>query len=258
MTIRTSTPPSSTGSIRVDFQQPQFDRAIFDKGYNVKVYRAVECPCKGQGQTNLTSCQNCLGLGWVFINPLNTKALITSINKNTKFKYWSPEFKGTVAASLRDVERLSFMDKIVLTDKTSILSEIRPIKEDGSQKFIFTSYPVNSIDVIYLFNGSTNSLIKVNSSLYNISSNNPYVVELDDLIPFPVDFNDSISVSYNHNVQYNAIDIPHDIRDSLTTNSNGKEENLPLPIQAICQKSHYITGDSPKFDGSGIKDNSYL
>lgn len=258
MSIRVATPPDEVKQPRVDFNKSQFETLIWNKGYKVIKYDAVQCPCQNTQSTNLSGCENCLGLGWVYINPLETLGIITAINLNTKYKYWSPEFKGTVALTLRDIERVSFMDKIILKDKTSILSEIKEVRDNAGQKFIFTSYPVNSINSIFLFDGVTNPLKRLTSLEYSISADNPYVVKLAAGITYPDDFNDVVSIDYNHNIQYNVVDIPHDVRSSLKINSNGKNESQELPIQAICQKSHYITGDSPKYDGAGIQDNSYL
>jgi len=255
--IRKSSAPI-TGYPAVYFDKSAFESLIWDKGYKVILYDAIQCPCKNTRSTNLSSCQNCLGLGWVYINPIETIGIITALNKDTKYKYWSPEIKGTIALTLRDTERLSFMDKVILKDKTSIMSEIQNVREVGSQKFIFASYPVNTISNIFIFNGSTNPLIRVTSLQYSISEDNPYVIKLNESIEFPEGFNGVISIDYKHNIQYNVVDIPHDIRTSTKINSGGKNEYQELPIQAICQKSAYITGDSPKYDGLGIQENSFL
>jgi len=257
MSIRTQTPPNRIGIPNVGFNKQAFDATLWNKGYDVIHYDAIECPCKQSGSTNITSCQNCLGLGWVFINPIQTKAILTSLNTNTQFKYWSPEFKGTVAATLMDVDRLSFMDKLVLKSETSVLSEIRPVQDTAGQKFLFTSYPVNSINSIFLFNGETSPLTRLQSTDYSISADNPYVIKLSAGITYPANFNNVVSIDYYHNVQYNVVDLPHNIRSSMKIDKNGKMEDIKLPVQAICQLSHYVNGDSPKYDGTGIQDNSY-
>ena len=256
--IRTSPPPNRIGIQRVAFRKRDFDTAIFNYGYDAIVRHAVECPCKSQGSTNVSSCQNCLGLGWVFINPFKTRAILTSINKNTEYKYWSPEFKGTIAATFRDVDRLSFMDLVTLEDNTSLLSEVRPVRISGAQKFIFTSYPVKRINTIFIYNSDSEPLIKLSADDYSVSVYNPQVVKLSSGISFPTDFNDVVTIDYEHEIAYNVIDIPHDFRSSIKVNTNGKEERMELPMQAICQKSHFVNSSSPKFDGTGIKDNSYL
>jgi len=257
---QTSAPILNQPSIR--FEKNLFDELLWTQGYNVIVYDAIECPCKKAGSTNLSGCQNCLGLGWVFINPIDTKAIITSINKDTKYKFWSPEFKGTVAATLRDVNKLSFMDKIILKDRYSVLSEVRTVKsvtiDNVVQKFIFTSYPISNINSVHIFKDETHALIKLLPDKYSVSSDNPYVLKLDSSIIYPIGFNGVVSIDYDHRIQYNVVDIPHDVRTTTYVNDNGQNKMQEMAVQCIAQKSQYLTGDSPLYSGLGIIDNSYL
>lgn len=256
--IRTATKPNNIGVGRVDFVAFEYDNLIFEKGYPVIVYEAVRCPCNDNKEGGLSGCQNCLGLGWTFINPIKTKAIITSINKDTKYKYWSAELMGTVALTVRDSDRLSAMDKVVLKDRTSIYSELRDLRTAvDSQKFIFTTYPVNEVVSIFLFEDIDEPLIKLDVDEYLVSTTNTYVVKLNTT-KYPTGYNGTVSIKYKHNIQYNVTDLPHDVRFSTTINKNGKEIELPLPVQAIAVKSEFLTGDSPKYDGSGVLDNSYL
>jgi hypothetical protein len=255
--IRTATRPNNIGGIRLDFTQPEFDNFIFDKGYDIIWYEAVRCPCNKGREGHLSNCNNCLGLGWVFINPIETKALITSINRDTKYKYWSQELSGTVNLTLRNEERLSVMDKIVLKNKTSLMSELRDVREIEDQKFIFTTYPIDSVLALFIFNGSTNSLIRVSPDDYSKSEDSDYVLNINKET-YPTGFNDVVSIKYKHKIQYNVIDLPHDLRYSTELNKKGQEIELPLPIQAIAKKSEFLNGDSVNYDGTGIIDNSFL
>lgn len=260
--IRQQAPPAFNGQPQASFVKNDFDNLLFDKGYNVIVYDAVECPCKMQGSTNLSGCQNCLGLGWVFINPIETKAIITSINKDTKYKFWSPEFKGTVAATLRDINKLSFMDKIILKDRYSVMSEVRPVRSvvvgGMTQKFVFTSYPITNVNHVFLYVDETHPLVRLTPDQYTISTDNPYVLKLSSSITYPTGFNGVISVDYDHRIQYNVVDIPHDVRTTTYVNENGQNKMQEMPVSAVLQKSQYVTGDSPIYDGLGLIDNSYL
>lgn len=260
MSIRKASPTFAPGTPRVDFSLNVFDKLIDDKGYEIIKYDAISCPCKLEGSESLVNCENCLGLGWVFINPIEIKAILTSINRDTKYKYWSPEFLGTVSVTVKDLDsqRLSHMDKIVMKNETSILSEVRPVKTTGTQKFIFTSYPIKEVNSVFLFNGSTNPLIRLTEDQYSISEDNPYVLKLDSGITFPTDFNNSISIDYKHRVEYLIQDIPHNIRVSTYLDSKGKSDHQSLPVQAIARLAHYVNGNPINYDGSGLQDNSYL
>ena len=260
--IRQQAAPLTNGLPSVSFVKNDFDNLIDAQGYKVIVYDAVECPCKSQGSTNISGCQNCLGLGWVFINPIETRAIITSINKDTKYKFWSPEFKGTVAATLRDVNKLSFMDKIILKDRYSVMSEVRPVKSvvvgDVTQKFVFTSYPITNVNHVFLYVDESHPLTRLTSAQYSISTDNPYVLKLSSSITYPTGFNGVISIDYDHRIQYNVVDIPHDVRTTTYVTESGQKKMQEMPISAILQKSQYLTGDSPLYSGIGLLDNSYL
>jgi hypothetical protein len=93
---------------------------------------------------------------------------------------------------------------------------------------------------------------------YSISADNPYVLKLDTSITYPTNFNGVLSIDYDHKIQYNVVDIPHDVRTTTYINDNGQNQMQEMPVSAVCQKSQYLTGDSPFYDGLGLQDNSYL
>ena len=127
------TPPSLVLEPVVKFRREAFEATIWTKGYRVYVEKAVRCPCEGQIKNALSSCTNCHGVGYFFINPIETMALTTSINRDTVYKEWSPELIGNISISLRDdlTENLSFYDKITFMDKHGFHSEILTVRNTG-------------------------------------------------------------------------------------------------------------------------------
>lgn len=262
MTIRQQAAPNFSGLPRVSFEGDKFDTLIYEHGYKIRIEDAIACPCKTTGNGHLSSCQNCLGLGWVFINPYETRALITSINKNTQYKYWSPELTGTVSVTLmaKDNDKLSQMDKVTILGKTSHISEVLKLRttttNNVDEDFVFLSYRPIEILSVHLFNGATNKLIKLTPSQYSINSANPYVLDLSDTIVYPTNYNRSISVYYSYEVQYNVVDLPHDMRASVKKNDYGQNEDFNLPIQAIARLAHLALGTIPNRDGTGLQNNN--
>jgi hypothetical protein len=255
--IRTATAPNLIGQPDNKlFKQNDFEAFAWQKGYKVVFEQAIACPCRGTSGEAKPTCKNCLGLGWVFINPTNTRALITNINKDTKFKYWSPELIGTIAVTVQNENKLSYMDKITMTGKTSIISEVKPVLENDGQKFIFCSYKVESINEVFLYAGDDVKLTRI-TDLCSIKSENGYVVLLDDSIEYSDNYNGVVSIDYEHEVSYNVIDIPHEIRTSFIINSKGQRDEYEMPMQAIARRSHLSLGDSTNFDGDNVIDNSY-
>jgi len=258
MSIRKSTPPNMIGAINIPLQvKNDYEQLIWNKGYEVVIENAVECPCKGRSGAALTTCMNCLGLGWVFVNPVLTHAIITSANASTKYKHWSPELVGTINITVRDEERLGLMDKISFKTKTNILSEVRPLIVSGANNFIFCSYKVNVIRSIYLFNSETTLLTKLNPNQYRVKADNDMVVQFLG-VTFLSTFNGAVSIEYEYLESYNVVDIPHSFRSAFITDNNGKNQEYPLPVQAIGRKSQYVMGKSTNYAGTNLLDNSNI
>lgn len=255
--IRTQTPPNLIGAPKVNiFNKEDFNAALWENGYDVILEEAVACPCKGQSSDNLVTCSNCLGTGWVFINPIRTKAFISSINRSTKYKDWSPEMIGTIAATFMDTNRISFMDKITMLNFTSEMSEVLSLRNYNSHKFVFCTYRVSYIKSIFLFSSENELLTLVDPSLYTIN-NNSFVVDIDSSV-FPVGFNGKVSIRYRHRTTYNILDIPHDMRMTKEYSNNGTKSVVEMPIQCIARKSQYELGSVTNYEGDNVNDNSYL
>lgn len=261
MSIRKSPPANLIGLPNPEFEKNLFDAALWQKGYDCHVDKSIECPCRGGNENKpLPSCQNCGGVGWVFINPIQTKVLITGVNRDTKYKQWSQELIGNVSVSLRDIEQSGFMDRITILNETAIFSEVRKIRQVevtplSFLNFIFLSYEVKNIEDIFVFKADNQKLIRLNSEQWIVNPNNPYsIVFTDDVLT--QSSNLTVSVRYKHNVQYHILDIPHVIRSSNITNGFGQLEKVRLPNQYMARLAHYVL--RPDFDGDGIIDNSYL
>ena len=80
--IRTATRASQIGQPSVSFRNDDFAALIDSKGYTIIIEKAVRCPCEREMGQALVSCQNCYGSGYIFINPLKTKAIASGINRD--------------------------------------------------------------------------------------------------------------------------------------------------------------------------------
>jgi hypothetical protein len=256
MTVTRASTPNLVGQPSVNFRQDDFHALIWNKGYDVILEEAVECPCSSEGSGARSTCLNCMGRGWFFIAPIQTRAILTSINKDTKYKAWSSELLGTISVTVREQERLGFMHRITLinTEKfknRGIYSEILPVRSKDSDPFVFLTYKPTKIKHGYIYNGDDQPLIKLTENELEISTTNPYVVNINYDFSLVSDFNSSISISYEHELQYHVIDLPHDLRNSLEVDSDGKDKQILLPINAIARKVHNVFGVTNR-DGSGL------
>lgn len=253
--IRTATPPNllSQPDVRL-FRKNDFEAAIWQKGYDVIIEKAIACPCKGLSGSAKTTCQNCLGLGWLFINPIATKALVTSINRDTKFQHWSPEMIGTISITVRDQERFHHMDKVTFATRSGVMSEVRKVLLNDDQPFIFCSYNVEKIKNIFIYTLDNVKLTALTSANWSIGSNNSTIVLLNDVV-FPEPFNGVVSIEYEHRVTYNIVDLPHDFRSTFMINEKGQNIEYNMPIQAIARRSHFVFGESTNYAGTNLLNN---
>lgn len=238
------------GIPRVDFISPDFDALVDNKGYDVIWERAIPCPCSKRQQPHST-CKNCQGVGWVFINPTQIKAVGQSINKDTQYKDWSMELLGTISLTVKSMYHLNFMDRITLLGAEVPQSENLLVKDYDGQAYANTIYSINSVIDIFEFTFEDEPLkLLIQGEDYTFEGNK--VLFLKDLSE-----GTSVSISYMHNVQYNVLDLPHDIRQTIIMDNMSREQILKLPISAIARRSHNVL-DAPNFNGDNIFDNSYL
>lgn len=258
MTARTATPPSLIGQPDIGlFRKDDFSAAIWAKGYDVTLEQSISCPCKGISGAPKTDCQNCLGYGIVFINPLRTKVLVSSINRETKYQHWSPELIGTISVTARDEERFSVMDRITFNTRTSILSEVRKMRYTSTLlPFIFCSYKVTTIKNIFVFSTSSAKLIRLSSNDYTVNPDNKICVNFDENIDLPEGFNGVVSIEYEHEVTYNVVDLPHDFRSTFLTNERGQNVEYNMPVQAIARRSHIVFGEPSNYTGDNLLNNN--
>lgn len=251
----TQPPPNLNLFPRQDFNEEDFNSLIYQKGYNVFLEKALLCPCKSKSSDNQSSCLNCGGSGWVFLEKIQTRMLLHSMNLQTKYKEWSLEKLGTATISCSDKDRLSYMDRITLIDSDSIHKEIiYPILYDN-KLFSYLNYNVKEILFCYLFVENKQKLQKLEIKNGDFTAennifllNNKYYKGEGKLI--------SISLTYRHFVAYHVLDITRDIINSPIMNDlTGKEEIIPLPIAGIGRKSQYVL-DPSKYNGTYLIDNS--
>ena len=197
----------------------------------------------------MSACRNCLGTGWVFINPTQIKAIATSLNRDTKYKEWSQEMLGTASFTVRHEYHLNFMDRLTLLNSASMQSENLIVRRWGDKKFVITIYPADSIREVFRFVNGDSPLELISEDHYRIENN---FVVFDNHIKE----GDSVSITYEHKVQYHIIDLNHDVRNTIILDSQSREQDLYLPIAAVGRRVQYVL-DASNYTGDNIIDNSY-
>jgi len=232
---------------QVRFQPWRFDSLVFDKGYEVWIDRALRCPCtvKGTGQA-LISCDNCVGIGWIFVNRIETRIAMQQLNANVKYENWSQTTTGMAKVTARAIDKLAFMDRIVLREVEGYFNEVIRVRDYDSRKVGFSIYDILEIESIYLFDGDKSPLIPVPET--------DYVVDGVKII-FDSKFNSmrdmTISVRYRHCLTYHVIDMNRDIMKVRTKDCSLPDETLTnMPISGMTRKAHYLF-DNVKYEQEG-------
>ena len=88
----------STTAFQEPSAQPQrwnlqeFKDALGDKGYSVTHEVAMSCPCRiNANKQALSSCVNCGGTGYFYINKVETRMICHSMGSTNRQEVWTRE-----------------------------------------------------------------------------------------------------------------------------------------------------------------------
>jgi len=238
-----------------------FNELIDNHGYEAYIDRALRCPCneKSGGQA-LSTCQNCSGRGWVFVDRKLTRVVSQGMNNAKRFKDFSEINQGTAKITTRGIDKLGFMDRIILIELEAYYSEVlRPILFGGE----IISYPIYEpieITNIYLFVSDDKPLLPLTNKQYTIKGNRiSFDLGIQDLIESRdmavKDLPISITVRYSYAPVYHVLDANRELMKVRERNESLSDERLTaMPINVTCRKAHYMF-DAQKF-GVEIFDNT--
>lgn len=242
--ISNTTPPAPANPA-VYWRVEDFNRLIYSQGYDALIDRALRCPCvdKATGQA-LSTCQNCLGRGWFFVDRRETRVLAQSMDNKKRYEQWGEVNRGTASITTRGSDKVGFMDRIILTQLDAFFSEIlRPILFNDE----LVSYPIYEplkITNIYLFSSDVEPLFPIPEDMYRIDGNK---IIFDSKITEHVSVNDmngasiTISVRYSHYPVFHVIDANRELMKVRERDCSFSDNQLSqMPINVLARKAHYI------------------
>ena len=250
------TPPASM-SPHVGWDVNKFETLIQTQGYDAFIDRALRCPCvdKATGQA-LSTCKNCLGRGWFFVDRTETRLIAQHMDSKKRYENWSEVNRGTASITTKGIDKLGFMDKIILTQLEEFYSEIiRPIYFQGE----IIAYPVYEplkVTDMFLFSSDNEKLISIKEDEYVIDGNKIVFdlgiqdkISIDDMnVKNKSEIPISISIRYSHFPVYHVIDVNRElmkVRESRFCSYND-EKLRQMPINVLARKAHYLF-DAQKF-----------
>ena len=208
--ITAQTPPS------LDLPKPhwdvnKFEGLIYNMGYDAYIEKALRCPCcdKATGQA-LSTCHNCLGRGWFFVDKRETRLVAQSMENLRRNSQTGEINHGNARITARASDKLGFMDRVMLLDLTAWYTELlNPIEYEG-ELIAYPVYEPLEISNIYLYGGDNVKLIPLTPSQYKISGNKIiFDNSLEELVPVE-DMNQkfpeiTISIRYSHYPVYHIV-----------------------------------------------------
>lgn len=241
------TPPAAMQP-RVGWDVNRFETLIQTQGYDALIDRAYRCPCadKTSGQA-LTTCRNCLGRGWFFIDRTETRVIAQHMDSRKQYQEWSEVNRGTASITTKGIDRLGFMDRIILTQLEEFYSEIlRPVLFDGK----LVAYPVYEPLKIFnmmLFIDDTTKLMPIEEDMYSVNGGaitfDNSIIEMVNPSTFNVtEMPIAITIRYSHYPVYHVIDVNRElmkVREGKLC-SLSDSELRQMPINVTARKAQYI------------------
>lgn len=248
----------------VGWRPQAFSHLIQTQGYDALIDRAMRCPCvdKANGQA-LSTCRNCLGRGWFFINRASTRVVAQHMDSRKSYQEYGEINRGTASITTKGIDKLGFMDRIILTQLEEFYSEVlRPTTYNG-RLIAYPIYEPLEVFEIFMFIGDDRPLkLLERGKDYEIVANRiDFKSELADEVESE-DINKpaemSVTIRYSHYPVYHVIDINRElmkVRESKHC-SISDDKLTDMPINVTARKAHYIF-DAQKYDSSLIE-NTHL
>lgn len=215
---------------RADLDATLFDNAILQKGYRVVWEQGMFCSCadRNSGQPDYT-CTACLGKGYIYFNPENIRALVTSIsgNKDQNNRLGLDEI-GTAYLTPSSKDKIGFRDRFTFLDFTIKFSEI--IRGDSSLTHKLR-YPAKKIVTVRILNEEY-----LEGEHFTLSEDGWYLHWKES-----PSYDLTYSVLYTTNPVYIAIGPIHELRGTYTLKKGkGAEVFVRLPDQYMIKREDFL------------------
>ena len=258
LAVAYQTPPVPV-SIKVGWNVERFEQLLQSQGYDALIDRALRCPCceKSTGQA-LSTCRNCGGRGWFFVDRTETRLLAQHMDSKKRYDEWSQVNRGTASITTRGIDKLGFMDRIILTQLEEWFSEtLHPVLFDG-QLIAYPIYEPLEISNAFLFASDSSPLIPLTPDHYSVVGNkivfNDSTIDLVDAESMDIqDVNEiplHVTIRYSHYPVYHVIDMNRElmrVREGKLCGEGYDDHLRQMPINVLARKAHYIF-DNQKWD----------
>jgi len=216
---------------RADFKPESFDTLIKQKGYRMIWEQGMFCSCylpdSGQPDYNCTICK---GKGYVYFNPTETRALVTSISGRKEQDHIGLSELGAAYLTPLSTDNVGFRDRFTFLDFTMKYSELIPKRSPGTNDIL--RYPAK--DMICLRH--LGHVFKRGID-FNLSRDGTEIEWLTQALPEGTQY----SVLYDTASVYIAINPIHELRGTYTMyKQGGQEQFVRLPKQFQIKREDFL------------------
>lgn len=238
---------------RSDFIRDDFQTLIQQKGRSVILEKVLLCACKSQSANQQSNCKNCGGVGWLWINPINTRMILKGMKITPDFKAWSESITGDLEVTASDTEELTYMDRLTLLDSRALYNEVLFFKTKGLVTFAYTAYEMKEIKYVGYFTGVNSIFQRLNNGVDYIFDKN--IIKLINPAIVAVQGSISITIRYVHAPVYYMIDMKRESMETFVV-VDGTEKIVHLPISGTARRAHYIP-TANNLNGDRLLSNNY-
>lgn len=242
------TPPIHTIPL-VGWDVNRFESLIQNQGYDVYIDRALRCPCcdRNNGQA-LSTCKNCGGRGWIFVDRTETRIIAQHMDSKKKYADWGEVNYGTASFTSKGIDKLGFMDRIILTQLEESYSEVLIPVMQGQDIVAYPIYEPLKITNAYMLVSDKVKLEPLTPEDYSVDGNKiVFNQKLLSEVRMTFDINSKelplqITVRYTHYPVYHVIDVNRElmrVREGKFCQNND-EQLRQMPINVLARKAHYL------------------
>lgn len=247
--------PNLIAPPRADFEEFRYEQLVAQHGVDCLHEKALQCPCKSEQINALSSCKNCGGTGWIFVNAKNIRVVLQGMNYKRVEDIWSTLMNGLINISFLPEHEFSYYDRITRLNAKSVFSEIIDFEEDSGDVFGFLSYSPIKIEHVALYQSASQKLLPLTEDQYEIENNMLSIKNITlpefNKITAPL----TATIRYSHHPTFNIIEVQREIVDKMKWNGKG-EQIQELPGKAVARRTHQLE-DLVNLRNGKLFDNSY-
>lgn len=247
--------PISVAPPRADFDKARYDEILLEKGVDVEVEKALQCPCRTSKIGPLSTCRNCGGTGWLFVNKRKTRLVLQGMNLQKTDENWSLVINSIINVSFAPEENLAYYDRITRLNAESIYSEVITLENYLDETFGFFTYQPKKIEYVGLYVNDQSKFIQLTENNFDILNQKITLKNID----LPInDFNEiplTLTVRYNHAPTFHILEVNREPLDNFAWTGKGEKIQY-LPGKALAKRTSDIK-ELVKLRQGKLNDNSY-